>query len=71
MIGIAGILGTKKKQIYQSCLSLNPFSALHQWAQTMSMHPLMRLENESKSGAISAYLFLPRPLNENLFLHSS
>jgi hypothetical protein len=43
-------------------LSLNPFSALHQWAQTMSMHPLMRLENESKSGAISAYLFLPRPL---------
>jgi hypothetical protein len=27
------------------------------------MHPLMRLENESKSGAISVHLFLPLPLS--------
>jgi hypothetical protein len=32
---------------------------LHQWAHTISMHPLMRLEIESKSGAISVHLFLP------------
>jgi hypothetical protein len=43
-------------------LSLNPFSVLPQWAHTISMHPSRRLENESKSGAISVHLFLPRPL---------
>jgi hypothetical protein len=35
---------------------------LPQWAHTISMHPSRRLENESKSGAISVHLFLPRPL---------
>jgi hypothetical protein len=38
---------------------------LHQWARTISMHPLMRLENESKSGAISVHLFLPLPITLN------
>jgi hypothetical protein len=42
-------------------LSLNPFSVLHQWARTIRMHPFMRLENESKSGAISVHLILSLP----------
>jgi len=36
-------LGTRKKQMHQSCLSSNPFSVLPQWAHTISMHPLRRL----------------------------
>ena len=34
-------------------MSFCPFSSLHQWAQISNVRPLMRLENEQKSGALS------------------
>jgi hypothetical protein len=51
----------KKKPKKPSRLSLNPFSYIASMAHTNSMHPLSRLENESESGAISAYWFIPHP----------
>jgi hypothetical protein len=54
-----------RKQINQSAtvdLSFSPLSALHQKLHIDNMLPLARLEDEPKSGAIFAYLFISATL---------
>jgi len=52
-VRIKKTLGTQKKLNTPSDLSFCPCSALHQELQPIRLHPLMRLEHEQKSGAIS------------------
>lgn len=54
------LLGSWKKHVLPSCV-LNPFSELRQQTQTTRVHPLMRLDNGSESGAIYGVRFFHEP----------
>jgi hypothetical protein len=45
-------------------LSLNPFSALHQWAEAMRLHPLMRLKTDPNPAQYWAIYFFHAPCNK-------